>query len=517
MKYMSFVIASLCLFSFNVLAIPQVTFTGPTPAFPSTMNVGDDVTYTFVVKNYANHAWGFSLSGVSTPVTRAAAANDCGSSIPANGSCQFAIQIAPTATGTIAQTFQINYGSRTPYQASMNITVNATTELSAVSVGYYTPNTGVRSPVTYYLNSQSTWEDSIPSSPAATGLSNLTGVSCGLGTDLQNCVTVGYYPNPTVIYPLVYTSTNAGQAWSNYSPTSYPTNLTGSSLNGVSCIGSTALTCASVGFYQTTTLTNPQPIIYFSSNSGVSWTYATPTAATSTNSNYLESVSCTTANNAAGLQCIAVGYYVITGGVSRPMSYSSTDGSTWNLNTTFTLPNVSNLQGVSLKSVSCSDSSHCVAVGSYSYTGAPTQPLIYYSTNGGATWTLVTTLATASNTTSLSGVSCVEVAGESQAFNCVAVGLPISVSPTLYITNNSDGSTWTTKTLSKYNGYATSLESIACQSMNTCYLAGFYTNVYGIPIIYNTTDGFTSTTMTPLTAQGSGNSTLDSIALTATA
>ncbi len=516
MKYMPFVTVSLCLFSCNVLAIPQVTFTGPTPVFPSTMNVGDDVTYTFAVKNYANHAWGFSLSGVSTPVTRATAANDCGSSIPANGSCQFAIQIAPVTAGTLAQTLQVNYGGRTPYQASINITVNATTALSAVSVGYYALNTNVHSPVTYHLNSQSTWEDSIPSSPAATSLSNLTGVSCGLGTDLQHCVTVGYYPNPTALYPLVYTSTDAGQTWSNHSPTTYPTHLTDSSLNGVSCIGSTTLTCASVGFYQTTTLTNPQPIIYFSSNSGVSWTYATPAAATSTNGNYLESVSCTTANNAAGLQCIAVGYYISTGGNTRPMSYSSTDGNTWTLNTTFTLPNVTNLLGVSLKSVSCSDSSHCVAVGSYSYTGTPTQPLIYYSTDGGVTWTLVTTLTTATSNTSLSGVSCVAVNGESQAFNCVAVGLPISTSPTLYITNNSDGSTWTTKTLSKYHGYATSLESIACQSMNTCYLAGFYINVNGIPIIYNTTDGFTSTTMTPLTAQGSGSSALYSIALTAT-
>lgn len=196
----------------------------------------------------------------------------------------------------------------------------------------------------------------------------------------------------------------------------------------------------------------------------------------------------------ATVSAVAVGYYRPSGTTNEPISYYLSDinnaatAADWVPTTTFTGAPT----GTSLQAVDCGTSAgypNCMTIG----TTGNTTPYGASSTDGGQTWTTSSTLATPSNTTSLtmSGISC---AGSSNQ-SCAAVAhyITSSSSPScqsgcglIYYTGN-QGSTWTT--IAGFTSVPNGFKSISCQgsNANTCVALG---NVSAgpQPIAYYTTD-----------------------------
>lgn len=218
------------------------------------------------------------------------------------------------------------------------------------------------------------------------------------------CLAGGSYRDNTNIYrPLLAKSSDAGTTWIypsainavQFTPdnVTHPFNNQGY-FSGLSCTG---LLCVAAGSYQDTG-TVYRPLLALSIDGGSSWSYPsaineiqfTPDNITHPfgSNGYLGAVSCTSTT------CIAVGAYVDTLAVNRPLLARSSDGgSTWTypseINEVFFTPdNISNpfSNDGGFNSVNCMDDV-CVAAGSYTDTNGIGRPLIAYSTDRGLHWT----------------------------------------------------------------------------------------------------------------------------------
>ncbi|MCL9683608.1 exo-alpha-sialidase [Legionella maioricensis] len=239
-----------------------------------------------------------------------------------------------------------------------------------------------------------TWGPSTTLPPAQGSAPNyLYSVSCDGGS---HCVAVGHYYNGSRYLPLIYTSSDNGTTWS-LSTTPIP-GSGNNSLYGVFCTSSGH--CAAVGYYNNGS--QNVPLSYTSSDNGATWSVSTTMPPAQGSSDHLlYSVSCDNTNH-----CAAVGYYN-NGSRNVPLSYTSSDnGATWSVSTTMPSPTQGSGANV-LKSVSCDNTDHCAAVGTYN-NGSQSLPLSYNSSDNGATWSLSTTPPPAqgsSQFTYLTGVS----------------------------------------------------------------------------------------------------------------
>lgn len=229
-----------------------------------------------------------------------------------------------------------------------------------------------------------------------------------------------------------------------------PSGSFGGSLTGASCPSSS--TCFAVGSY-TDSGSVTRPLAEKSTN-GSNWAVqgvGEPTGATSAQ---FSSISCV-----ASTACWAVGSYDTSAGQFPFASFW--DGQLWGL---FPEPLVPpGGTNITLSSVTCTTSSDCTAVGSYT-NGASTAPLIEARSNG--SWTIQSPAIPAGATgASLSGVSC------PVATNCMAVGSYTDSGGSHSLAETYNGTSWTVQ-----SGLpaGTELNGVSCPAASECTVAGLF-------------------------------------------
>jgi hypothetical protein len=257
------------------------------------------------------------------------------------------------------------------------------------------------------------WKDEQLSAPVA----QLDAVTC---ESAKSCVAVGE--------GAIETSANAGVSWT---PRELPSANT--TLLGVSC--PTATKCVAVGVSPG----NAGPLVgelLVSGDGGATW--ATPTLPG--NVGALGSVECPTASF-----CVAVGSQILV---------SDDGGATWMTRAVNGGTNV-------LRSVSCSSPTVCVALGANPI-GAINPAAGAFeatTTDGGATWTAVTTPA---GSASLVAISC--ATGNA----CTAAGVSDTGTAPVF-SSNDGGVTWTKEMIP---GSVTAVSTLRCRTGTDCVFVG---------------------------------------------
>ncbi len=282
---------------------------------------------------------------------------------------------------------------------------------NCVAVGDYSNSNGTNDQTLIETWNGSTW--TITSSPntSATEDNYLGGVSC---TSSSNCVAVGDSSNGTNDQTLIETWN--GSTWTiTSSPNTSATE--DNYLGGVSCTSSS--NCVAVG--GSSNGTNDQTLI--ETWNGSTWTITSSPNTSATQSNDLVGVSCTSSSN-----CVAVGDY--SNGVHAQTLIEMWNGSTWTITSSPPSAVESGLGGVS-----CTSPTDCVAVGDAlpgTYLGVETVILIW----NGTTW-ISASSPDAGLGYSLRGVSC------SSPTDCVAVGDQVNDNNVETLIETWDGTTWT--------------------------------------------------------------------------
>ena len=222
---------------------------------------------------------------------------------------------------------------------------------------------------------------------------DFNGASCTTNT----CIAAGSYVDGTVTRPLLAVSANMGATWTYpetiTAPVFAPNNthlFSSGEFYSASC---TANTCIAAGYYVDDGSV-ARPLLAVSINAGMSWTFPefiTAPVFTPNNSNPFSEGAFTSASCTANT-CIAVGNYVDSTVVSRPLLAVSTDrGATWTYPESITAPvfTPNNSHPFSrdgyFRGASCTANT-CIAVGTY-FDGTAPRPLLAVSTDRGATWT----------------------------------------------------------------------------------------------------------------------------------
>ncbi|MDI1353191.1 MAG: hypothetical protein PSV35_10575, partial [bacterium] len=267
----------------------------------------------------------------------------------------------------------------------------------------------------------------------------LNDVSCS--SISKTCVSVGNYQDRSkgkYYVPVVYYSQDAGVTWFP-SLTLFPSQF----LYTVSC--------SSVGDYCIAggnTATRSGPLVYISLDYGRTWRPSTNFVTQAGDSYYnVQKISCDT----TGQTCTLVGFYkrkstlntleknsltsVINylsprpTGTIYPFSYSTINGGKqWTRTTAF--PATGSTQNY-LNSVSCSASGKmCTTVGVYrTYENNIPRwwPLVYYTNNGGISWSKSALTNTTTNDGSVSSIKLNSVGCNATGLNCVAFGLSYQI------------------------------------------------------------------------------------------
>ncbi|WP_058447665.1 WD40/YVTN/BNR-like repeat-containing protein [Legionella feeleii] len=306
--------------------------------------------------------------------------------------------------------------------------------------------------------------------------------------ELTTCVAAGAYSNGAVIKALILVSNSSGESWFAANPVLPADFLNLASLNSATCTGTT---CVAAGTYMNV-LNIQLPLLLVSHNSGASWVSVTPTLSpTFSDLGTINSVTC------EGTVCIATGFFFDTLFQGLPLILVSNDlGNSWNF-VTPSLPGDFSNFGF-FNAVACTGSV-CNGAGNYN-DGVVTQPLFFHSTDTGATWSSVnaTTLPpNFSDIASLRSITCI-------ASNCIAAGDYADAGsiffPMLFVSSN-QGASWTSFGLTVPADFADSggINALTC-SGTICTAVGQYTNTSNIqiPLIYVSSDsGITWSSVPP--------------------
>lgn len=293
----------------------------------------------------------------------------------------------------------------------------------------------------------STWTIEPTPSPGSGGdLAGLSGISCAL---VDSCVAVGYSTNGLgSSRPL--TETWNGSDWISVK-TAIPDGAS-SSLDEVSCTDY----CESVGTY-TLDLGSSKPLV--ETNRSGSWSQIAAPGKEGVAPASLDSVSCGSASS-----CVAVGSYEVSSTITRTFSEIRT-GSRWSISRT---PNTAGTNDEILKSVSCTSTTFCIAVG-VAYTNQEASRPLAEVWNG-VSWR-VDRLPAPTESLSLDAVSCssssgcIAVGDESTATELTPVALP-------FVHGTAAGF----ETLpTPEGGYDPVLEGVSCSSTTSCTAVGSYT------------------------------------------
>lgn len=336
------------------------------------------------------------LHGVSCPTASAAGYffNGAGVGLTLaeswNGT-SWSIKPTPNLTGAKRSTFNA---------------VGCASAASCVAAGYTLDSAGVELTLAEAWNGTS-W--AIQPSPNPTGARNslLASVACPLPTA---CITVGNYVSSSDV-KMTLAEARRGTSWA-VQPTPNPAGATGSVLRGLACTSATA--CTAVGSYVSAGVTRTLAERW----NGTIWSIQTPINVTGATSNFLVSVSCTTATN-----CTAVGHYVNGAGASVPLA-ENWNGTSWAVKPA---PVAAGAQGSLLTGVSCTAATACTAVGNSTGPSGASAPLA--EAWNGTTWTIQTTPTPAGATAAaLDGVSCPTATGcTASGYALASTSLPLAM------------------------------------------------------------------------------------------
>jgi hypothetical protein len=202
---------------------------------------------------------------------------------------------------------------------------------------------------------------------------------------------------------------------------------------------------------------------------GSSWTIVPSPNSSTTQTNYLNSVTCMSTSD-----CWAVGYYYNNGSITQTL-IERWDGTSWAI---VPSPNTSATRNNFLYGVTCASASNCWATGGY-YTGSVNQTLI--ERWDGTSWAIVSSPnGSTTDQNVLYGVTC------ASASECWAVGFYLSrlnsilagVNQTLIL--RWDGSSWTiSPSANSLPIQDNHLFSVTCTSATECWAVGDYLNNSG--------------------------------------
>jgi hypothetical protein len=273
------------------------------------------------------------------------------------------------------------------------------------------------------------------------------------------CWAVGYYfPDGGISQTLIERWDGASWAIVTSPNTSAAQN---NGLLAVTCSGESE--CWAVGV-QYTPGSNDQTLI--ERWDGISWTIVTSPNTSTTQYNYLDGVTCTSASD-----CWAVGDYSVdyAAGIPYQTLIERWDGTSWSI---VSSPNTNVTQANALRAVTCTSASDCWAVGFYNTGNAVlsgiNQTLI--ERWDGSSWTVVTSPnASSTRDNVLRAVTC------ASASDCRAVGYYYNGSAYQTLVERWDGSSWAlvTSANSSSTDYNV-LYGVTCPSSSDCWAVGYY-------------------------------------------
>jgi hypothetical protein len=299
------------------------------------------------------------------------------------------------------------------------------------------------------------WSAQEPPAPAGGKFIQLYGVSCSSSTA---CTAVDGYTNSSEKEE-PYAEKWNGTEWSLQEPPA-PTGSKGSGLLGVSCTSSTA--CTAVGYYENS---SGQDVPLAEKWNGTTWSLQEPSVPTGSKGSELIGVSCMSST-----ACTAVGYYENSSGQDVPLA-EKWNGTTWSLQEP-PLPTGSKYN--LLWGVSCTSSTACIAVGEYTNSSEKREALV--EKWNGTEWSLQEPpLPTGRKGDLLRSVSC------TSSTECTAVGGVLNgTEGYLPLAEKWNGTAWTAQEPPAPTGTRGSiLEGVSCTSSNECFATGYFANTLG--------------------------------------
>ena len=298
--------------------------------------------------------------------------------------------------------------------------------------------------------------------------------------------------------PLLYVSQNGGNAWSKVSVVGAPT---AGALNAATCTGTGATAVCMVAGIDNT---SGAPFLAVSTDGGSTWAVKSISGLPSTGS--FDTASCT--GSGATALCVAAGQD--TTGLNPPLLVESVDGgNTWSIPTISGLPFSGVYHGASC--VGTGVTAICAIAGSNEDTFVA---LLVVSTNGGTTWAVKSITGSTSND-DLNAVSCT---GTDASAICTAVGgdneAPSSSVP-LVITSTNGGATWAVVSSAGFPTHGTFLTTSCTGASATavCSAAGANFASGSVPLLSVSTNG-TSTWSSPVVTNAPVNGFYDGSAAT---
>ena len=320
-----------------------------------------------------------------------------------------------------------------------------------IAVGKQTTSGGVSTPYAAGWNG-ATWSGQSPTLPAETTGGEFQAASC---LSKSACIAAGSYTTASGTFPLV----GVWFEFFGWGSAKYPTpeGSTNTQLKGVSCV-SLVENCMSVGYSVAGGAQTAVAIRKFPPNATLTLV-PTPAEATGTE---LNGVDCTSASF-----CEAVGRYTVSGGAYWAMA-AVWNGSEWSLQT---VPKPAGAKRSILLDVSCSDSTHCTAVGGYMNSSGV--QVTFVQRWNGTSWSLQTSPNPVGSTnTPLQSVSC------ANSSFCVGAGDWNNGKMWQPMAQAWNGTTWSLDTTPTPAGATFSLlEGVVCRP--TCLAVGWYTDSGG--------------------------------------
>ncbi|HTX00802.1 MAG TPA: hypothetical protein VMD59_18620, partial [Acidimicrobiales bacterium] len=322
-------------------------------------------------------------------------------------------------------------------------------------------------------DSSGSWSSAIPPLPAGASTSpntRLTAIACQSST---SCVAVGYYTDSSFLRHALVLTDSSG-TWSAIEAP-LPANA-GTSPNAeletLACPSSTS--CAAAGTYQDSSHVTHTVVETDASGSWSAIEDPLPSGASSAQSSVVTSVACPSAT-----ACLAVGYYLDSSSVERPLLLTDSSGS-WSAAEAPYPSGAPSSSSAELEGESCPSATACVAVGYYLDSSSHDQPLLLTGSSGSWSAALgpLPSGASANPAAIVSDVSC------ASSTACVAAGTYHDSSGNTQgmLLADSSGS-WSASEAPLPSGASSNpsfvTTQLACASSSSCALAGSYASASG--------------------------------------
>jgi hypothetical protein len=281
-----------------------------------------------------------------------------------------------------------------------------------------------------------------PNAPGAT-INELAAISCA---SAKSCTAVGYTDSGNSGTAATLAESWNGISWS-IEPTPNPSTTQSSYLEGVSCTSTKA--CTAVGFSGSTSLAETW--------NGTSWSIEPTASPHGSEQSDLDGVSCTSAT-----ACTAVGSYENRAAVVKGLT-EVWNGASWSIQPA---PNASGATKDVLAAVSCVSTTACTAVGYFESSASVSATLA--ETWDGTRWSIKSTPDPSGPGSALEGVSCTSDTA------CTAVGFYESSDDVdLTLAEAWNGTSWSIKPTPNPSGATESLlEAVSCFSAAACTAVG---------------------------------------------